>query len=250
MLVIVNPYATTVSNRLRNLVVYTLGGRYAVEAVETRARAHATEPCREAVAARYDLVVAFGGDGTINEAANGLAGSDVPLTCLPGGSTNVLPDARHTRRRGRRHRAPARARRRLPAPARRPRPRRRPLLHLLLGDRARRERWSSASTAVRTSGLDRSASARRRAWTRARYRSPCSSARARSSCRPCWRGCSRGGRRPWRDTASSRAFPESERPRWTAAGGRSFPLEVDGDYLGERDEVVYGVRPRALRVGA
>src|SRR5215210_4878060 len=90
MLVIVNPYATTVSERLKNLVVYALGARYDVEAVETRARAHATELCREAAAARYDVVVAFGGDGTINEAANGLAGSDVPLTCLPGGSTNVF----------------------------------------------------------------------------------------------------------------------------------------------------------------
>ena len=90
MLVIVNPYATTVSDRLKNLVVYALGARYSVEAVETQARAHATELCREAAAARYDVVVAFGGDGTVNEAANGLAGSEVPLTCLPGGSTNVF----------------------------------------------------------------------------------------------------------------------------------------------------------------
>ena len=63
MLVIVNPYATTVSNPLRNVVVYALGARYAVEAVETRARAHATELCREAVAARYDVVVAFAATG-------------------------------------------------------------------------------------------------------------------------------------------------------------------------------------------
>src|ERR671917_823216 len=90
MLVIVNPYATTVSNRLKNLVVYALGARYSVEAIETQAQQHATELCREAAAARYDVVVAFGGDGTVNEAANGLIGSPTPLTCLPGGSTNVF----------------------------------------------------------------------------------------------------------------------------------------------------------------
>jgi diacylglycerol kinase family enzyme len=89
MLVIVNPYATTVSDRLRHLVVYALQSRYEVEAVDTEARAHATELCREAARAGYDVVVAFGGDGTVNEAANGLIGSDTPLTCLPGGATNV-----------------------------------------------------------------------------------------------------------------------------------------------------------------
>src|SRR5947209_5656888 len=89
MLIIVNPYATTVSDRLKNLVVYALRGSYQVEAVETESRDHATALCREAARERYDVVVAFGGDGTVNEAANGLVGSGTPLSCLPGGRTNV-----------------------------------------------------------------------------------------------------------------------------------------------------------------
>jgi diacylglycerol kinase family enzyme len=89
MLVIVNPYATTVSDRLKNLVVYALRGRYEVEAVDTEQRGHATEICREAAHEGYDVVVSFGGDGTLNEVVNGLAGSETPLTCLPGGATNV-----------------------------------------------------------------------------------------------------------------------------------------------------------------
>jgi diacylglycerol kinase family enzyme len=89
MLIIVNPYASTVSDRLKNLVVYALQGRYSVEAVDTQRRQHAIELTREAADEGYDVVVAFGGDGTINEVANGLAGSDTPMTVLPGGSTNV-----------------------------------------------------------------------------------------------------------------------------------------------------------------
>ncbi|MDX6652569.1 MAG: hypothetical protein QOJ38_1350 [Solirubrobacterales bacterium] len=90
MLVIVNPYATTVSDRLKNLVVYALQGRYEVDAVMTEARNHATEIGREARDGHYDIVVAFGGDGTVNEVAHGLAGTDIPLSVLPGGSTNVF----------------------------------------------------------------------------------------------------------------------------------------------------------------
>jgi diacylglycerol kinase family enzyme len=89
MLIIVNPYATTVSDRLKNLVVYALRSSYEVDAIDTEARDHATELTREAAAQGYDVVVAFGGDGTVNEAANGLAGSGTPLTCLPGGRANV-----------------------------------------------------------------------------------------------------------------------------------------------------------------
>ena len=89
MLIIVNPFATTVSDRLKNLVVYALRGRYEVNAIDTNAREHATELSREAAREGYDVVVAFGGDGTVNEAANGLAGSATPLCCLPGGRANV-----------------------------------------------------------------------------------------------------------------------------------------------------------------
>jgi diacylglycerol kinase family enzyme len=90
MLIIVNPYATTVSDRLKNLVVYALQARYEVEAVDTEAAEHAIEIGREARHGEYDIVVAFGGDGTLNEVANGLAGTEVPVSVLPGGSTNVV----------------------------------------------------------------------------------------------------------------------------------------------------------------
>ena len=90
MLIIVNPYATTVSDRLKNLVVYALQGRYEVEAESTTAKDHAIEIGREAADGAYDVVVAFGGDGTLNEVANGVAGTGIPVSILPGGSTNVV----------------------------------------------------------------------------------------------------------------------------------------------------------------
>jgi diacylglycerol kinase family enzyme len=90
MLIIVNPYATTMSDRLKHLVVYALQGRYQVTAIDTERRGHAIDLCREAAEEGFDVVVAFGGDGTVNEAANGLAGFPTPLTCLPGGSNNVF----------------------------------------------------------------------------------------------------------------------------------------------------------------
>ena len=58
MLVIVNPYATTMSDRLKGLVIYALQGRYEVEAIDTQRKGHATELCREA-AREGDLEVYF-----------------------------------------------------------------------------------------------------------------------------------------------------------------------------------------------
>ena len=90
MLVIVNPYASTVSDQLKSLVVNALKGRYRAQAVETQSPGHAVELSREAARQGVDVVVAFGGDGTVTEVANGLAGTETALTCLPGGSNNVF----------------------------------------------------------------------------------------------------------------------------------------------------------------
>jgi YegS/Rv2252/BmrU family lipid kinase len=61
-----------------------------VELHETRGPGSATDLARAAVVHGRRLVLVCGGDGTINEAVNGLAGSHVPLAVLPGGTANVL----------------------------------------------------------------------------------------------------------------------------------------------------------------
>ncbi len=63
---------------------------YEVEERETQSVGHATALAHEAVDARFDVVCALGGDGTVNEAINGLAGSEVPLAIIPIGTVNVL----------------------------------------------------------------------------------------------------------------------------------------------------------------
>ena len=119
LLMIVNPYATTVSSRLKNLVISALRGSYIVDAVDTERRDHATEICREAAEEGYDAIVAFGGDGTVNEAANGLVGHR-HAAHLPArrARQRLLPDARDPAGRRRRDRAPARLGQRLAYPRR------------------------------------------------------------------------------------------------------------------------------------
>ena len=51
---------------------------------------HGAELAREAAARGFPLVFAYGGDGTYNEVARGLLGSDTALGVLPGGTTSVL----------------------------------------------------------------------------------------------------------------------------------------------------------------
>ncbi len=60
------------------------------ELLPTHGPGSATEQARAAVAQGIDLVIASGGDGTINEVVNGMAHSRVPLFILPAGTANVL----------------------------------------------------------------------------------------------------------------------------------------------------------------
>ena len=60
------------------------------EAQATSGPDDATRLATEAVAAKVDLVIAYGGDGTVNEVIQGMAGSLVPLAIWPGGTSNVV----------------------------------------------------------------------------------------------------------------------------------------------------------------
>ncbi|HEV2618059.1 MAG TPA: diacylglycerol kinase family protein [Candidatus Acidoferrales bacterium] len=60
------------------------------EAVATTGPGSATDLARNAVGDARQLVIVCGGDGTINEAVNGLAASHVPLAVLPAGTANIL----------------------------------------------------------------------------------------------------------------------------------------------------------------
>ncbi len=60
-----------------------------VEQVETQAAGDATTLARQAAAQGFDVAVAVGGDGTVNEVCNGLAGTETALGVLPAGTGNV-----------------------------------------------------------------------------------------------------------------------------------------------------------------
>ncbi len=65
-------------------------GREAPQWVETSAGDPGPGQARAAVAAGVDLVLVWGGDGTMIGVAAELAGTDVPLAILPGGTGNLL----------------------------------------------------------------------------------------------------------------------------------------------------------------
>ncbi|MFN8051925.1 MAG: diacylglycerol kinase family protein [Acidimicrobiales bacterium] len=90
VLLIVNAAASSVTPRRQVGVHRLASAAHDVRMVETRHRGHATEFAQTAAAEGFDVVMVLGGDGTLNEAANGIAGTDVALAPLPGGSTNVF----------------------------------------------------------------------------------------------------------------------------------------------------------------
>lgn len=96
-LLIVNPMSGARGQRWRSQDLPGMVQSWFPEAALhlTRGEGDATQAARQAVSDEIDLVVAVGGDGTINEVVNGLVGSSVHLGILPAGTENVLAKERH-----------------------------------------------------------------------------------------------------------------------------------------------------------
>jgi diacylglycerol kinase family enzyme len=90
VLLVVNATASSVTARGRVVIQKALAADHDLTVAETSRRGHATRLAQGAAAEGTDVVVVLGGDGTLNEAANGLAGTRCALAPLPGGSTNVF----------------------------------------------------------------------------------------------------------------------------------------------------------------
>jgi diacylglycerol kinase family enzyme len=98
VLLVANPLATTASARERDVVARAIASEAELEVVETANRGHAAALACRAMRAGADVVVGFGGDGTINEVINGLLTDGVhkgvpALGIVPTGSTNVFARA-------------------------------------------------------------------------------------------------------------------------------------------------------------
>jgi diacylglycerol kinase family enzyme len=97
-LLIVNPHATATTQLRRDVITHALASQMDLEVVETRYRGHAGTLARKAASDGFQLVLTLGGDGTVNEAVNGLLrgrppGSDPAFAPVPGGNANVFTRA-------------------------------------------------------------------------------------------------------------------------------------------------------------
>ncbi len=89
VLLIVNATASSVTPRRRVIIQKLLGADHELTVSETSRRGHAARIARGAAAEGVDVVAVLAGDGTLNEAADGLVGTQTAIAPLPGGSTNV-----------------------------------------------------------------------------------------------------------------------------------------------------------------
>jgi len=90
IVMVVNAFASSVTARNTVVIHRALTADNDVEIVETNRRGHAIRFAQDAARRGVDVVIGFGGDGTLNEVATGVAGTRTALAILPGGSTNVF----------------------------------------------------------------------------------------------------------------------------------------------------------------
>jgi diacylglycerol kinase family enzyme len=91
---IINPFASSVTPRIRVNLTKTLSADHDLDVIETTKGGHAVRLAHRAANDGADVIVALGGDGTINEVANGMLGNtSTAIVPLPGGSTNVFARA-------------------------------------------------------------------------------------------------------------------------------------------------------------
>ncbi|MDG4769267.1 diacylglycerol kinase family protein [Solwaraspora sp. WMMD792] len=90
-LLVVNPKATTTSERTRDVIVRALRSEVDLSVASTHRRGHAVALARAAAEDGFDVVVTLGGDGTVNEAVNGLMTSAPARETLPGPAADRLP---------------------------------------------------------------------------------------------------------------------------------------------------------------
>ncbi len=97
-LLVVNPMATATTPQTREVLISALSSEVKLDVAVTRSRGHAIELAAQARVDGLDVVVALGGDGTVNEVVNGLM-ADGPdpegpaLAVVPGGNANVFARA-------------------------------------------------------------------------------------------------------------------------------------------------------------
>lgn len=85
-----NPEARGVTPPVQRVVQAALEARLKLDVAQTRARGEATDVAQAASESGIEIVIAFGGEGLINEIANGIAGSETSLAVIPGGTMNVF----------------------------------------------------------------------------------------------------------------------------------------------------------------